>query len=124
MRNKRLADLILIASLLLVAAVALGLWNLTRTPGDVAVVTRDGEEIGRYPLARDTEVRIESDGGNYNVLVIRDGRAFVSEASCPDGICAAHAPIARDGETILCLPHRVAIHVEGGAESEIGEVLP
>lgn len=119
---KKHADLVLIASLLLISLVALGLWNLTRVPGDAAVVTLDGKEIGRYPLSRDAEVRIESDGGNYNVLVIRDGCASVREASCPDGICAEHAPISRDGETILCLPHRVAIHVEGAAENEIDGV--
>ena len=42
-------------------------------------------------------------------------------ASCPDGICAAHKPISREGESIVCLPHRVVITVrtvedEGGPD--------
>ena len=42
----------------------------------------------------------------------KNGEAYVSEADCPDGICAAHRPISHVGETIVCLPHRVVIKVE------------
>lgn len=112
--SKKRADLLLILSLLLLSALLLGLWQLTRRPGEEVVVTVDGKEIGRYPLSEDREVRISSENDGYNVLVIRNGEAFVREASCPDGICVADRPVSRDGEIILCLPNRVAIRIEGG----------
>jgi hypothetical protein len=51
-------------------------------------------------------------GEQVNVLVIKDGEAYVQSASCPDGICAAHKPISRQGESIVCLPHRVVVTVQ------------
>ena len=56
--------------------------------------------------------------GEFNRLVIRDGKAFMETATCPDGICVSHRPISRVGESIVCLPHRVIVKVigEGGGE--------
>ena len=56
--------------------------------------------------------RSPSGEGQLNVLVIRDGEAFVESATCPDGICAAHRPVSHDGEQIVCLPHKVVITVQ------------
>ena len=80
------------------------------------VVLVDGEEYGRYALGKDREVEIRTgkDGEELNRLVIREGKAEVTEATCPDGICAAHKPISYDGESIACRPHRVVITVEKG----------
>ena len=77
-------------------------------------VTVDGELYGSYPLDEDVRVEIVTgkQGEAYNVLVIRDGVAYVESASCPDGICAEHKPIRRDGESIVCLPNRVVITVD------------
>ena len=74
----------------------------------------DGEEYGTYPLSEDTvvEIRTGKDGEELNRLIIRDGKAFVERATCPDGICSNHRPISRDGESIVCLPHKVVITVE------------
>ena len=108
--RKRKNDAILIASLLLLLTV-LGLTLLLfAEKGDTVTVTVAGRIYGTYPLGRDAEIEIRSDGG-HNLLVIRDGEAFVESASCPDGICAAHRPIASDGESIICLPNQVVISV-------------
>ena len=44
-------------------------------------------------------------------MVISDGKVRVDLADCPDGICVAHRPIFRDGESIVCLPNRVVVTV-------------
>ena len=112
-RKKMRNDLILIVALLAVVGVAALVFALTRTPGDRAVVTVDGDIYGSYPLSRDTEVDILTgeDQGQLNRLIIKNGEAFVVTATCPDGICAAHKPISYDGESIICLPHKVVITV-------------
>lgn len=48
-----------------------------------------------------------------NLLVIKDGKASMKEADCPDKICVAHKPICKKGETIVCLPHKVVVEVRG-----------
>ncbi len=101
-------DIIFIAALVLISAlVGLGFY-LFRSGGDTVSVTVDGVPYGEYSLGVDSTVEIISEGG-YNVLVIENGKAHVESASCPDGICAAHKPISRDGESIVCLPNKVVI---------------
>lgn len=114
-KRKLRNDLILITALLAVVTVAgLCLW-LVRGEGDTVTVTVDGQTFGVYSLTEEREVVIATDRGS-NTLVIRDGKALVTEADCPDGICAGHRPIHRAGENIVCLPHKVVVTVTAAAE--------
>ena len=116
-KRKRKNDVILIAALTLTFALIGVCLLLLGKQGDTVTVTVDGKLYGEYPLARDTAVEILSEGG-HNLLVIRDGAALVEDASCPDGICAAHRPISRNGESIICLPNKVVISVSSESENE------
>ena len=111
-------DFILIAVLLLVAVAGFALFKALQFGGDTAVVLIGGEEYMRFPLSVNREETIETAQGT-NVLVISDGKAYVREADCPDGICAAHRPIANVGETITCLPHKVVVKIvsDGAVEA-------
>lgn len=104
-------DIILIAAVVLIAAIALVCLALFRKEGSVAVVTVDGELFGKYPLAVDTQVEIVTEHGR-NLLVISNNCADVTEASCPDHICSEHRAISSEGETIVCLPNKVVISIE------------
>ena len=77
--------------------------------------------VAVLPEVEDVEVEIRTgkNGEQRNRLVIKDGEAFVETATCPDGICAAHKPISHEGESIICLPHRLEIRVEGGDGSGV-----
>lgn len=114
-------DIILIAALVILALVAGAALLLFKPEGDTVSVSVDGEAIAEYPLSEDREVEIESEGG-YNILIIEDGKARVESANCPDGICSAHRPIARDGESIICLPNKVVVEVHA-AESDEPDVI-
>ena len=103
-------DVLLIAALLLLSAIGMLYLFVLRESGDVVKVTVDGELYGVYSLSVDITEEIPSREG-YNRLVIRDGRAYVESASCPDGICISHRPIFRSGESIVCLPNRVVVTV-------------
>lgn len=106
-------DLLLIVALLAVAAVVAIYLFVFRGTGDNVKVTVDGELYGVYSLKQDIieDIHTGADGSQLNRLIISDGKAYVEAATCPDGICAAHRPIFRDGESIVCLPHRVVITV-------------
>lgn len=114
MKNKTRNDIILAGVLLLIAAAGFLLFNLFKSEGDVAVVLIDGAESARYMLSEDMTVVIKTEHGE-NTLVIEEGRAFVKDADCPDGICAAHAPISNVGESIVCLPHKLVIKINSTA---------
>ena len=119
-------DLILIGVLLAAALfvyAGMRIWQEKSTQQGVAVVTVDGEIYGTYPLDEDVTVKILPEGENakasYNMLVIRDGEAQVTEASCPDGICVAHRAISKNKESIVCLPNKVIVRIENGKEAEV-----
>ena len=83
------------------------------------VVTIDGEEYARYPLTNDYTEKIEFEDGAYNVLSISGGYANVTEASCPDQICVKHAKISYSGETIVCLPNKLVVTIDGGQDGSV-----
>ena len=106
-------DLLLAAGILLAA---LALWLFLR-PGDQGgwvVVAVDGQEQGRYPLWEDRAVTVGNEAA-YNVLEIANGQAAVREANCGDHTCVRTGAISREGEVIVCLPHRLTVEIQGGA---------
>lgn len=124
-KQKLRNDLLFIGGLLLFAAL-LGLALLLfRGEGAAVTVEVDGVLMGTYPLDVDNsvEIRTGEHREEVNLLVIRGGEAFVESATCPDGICAAHRPISREGESIVCLPHRVVITVVGDGKDVSPDVV-
>lgn len=107
------ADLILVGGLLVVAAVlflVLGRWS---AQGRVVAVQVDGTTVATLPLDIDTTFIIDGVDGGHNTLVIADGKATVTEATCPDGVCVRHRAIDRAGQSIICLPNKVVVKVVG-----------
>lgn len=114
-------DIILVVSLLLaVSLIGIAVF-LSGADGESVTVTLDGREWGTFPLSSDAQIEIISGegGDSYNVLVIENGEAYVREASCPDGICSAHRPISRTGESIICLPNKVVVTVNAQGDEDI-----
>lgn len=118
-------DIILIAVILVLALasyVGIRYYQGISTREATAVVTVAAKEYGRFLLNRDTTERIELPDGSYNILEIRNGKADVTEASCPDGICVHHQAIYRQKESIVCLPNKVVVEIENGEESVVDSV--
>ena len=111
-------DLLLIVIPLVLAAL---LWFFLRPQGsgEVAVVTIDGEEWGRYALSEDCTVPIESEGGGSNLLVIAEGSARITQANCGDHTCIRTGAISQTGQSIICLPHKVVVRIEGGTAGDV-----
>ena len=106
-------DIILAAAIVIIAAAGLMLWRFNRAEGVSVAVNIDGVQTAVYPLTEDREVVIPTgdDGEHRNVLVIRDGKAYISQADCPDEICVKTRAAAYVGETIVCLPHKLVIEI-------------
>lgn len=110
--QKRRGDILLLACCLGLAVLAFGIQALTKKPGSTVVVKQEGEEIHRYPLSVDREILLETQAG-YNLLVIEGGSAYIREADCPHNLCVGEGRIRRTGETLVCLPHKLTITIEG-----------
>lgn len=104
-------DICLIIVILLLATAAL-LWrHFYAKAGARAVVTVDGEVKEELLLRKDVELTINTPEG-YNKVVVKDGEVMVLDADCRDHICVKHQPISKQGETIICLPHKLVVEVK------------
>lgn len=121
-RKLRRNDFLLIGAFLIISLCLLLYQNtIGAKTGAVVVILQDGEEIGRYPLEEELELLIE---GNYgdNLLVIGNGKAFIKEADCPDRLCVKQKAVSRQGESLICLPHRLVVTVEGAPDNDVDAV--
>ena len=109
-------DIELIVGCLLAALICCGLWLGLRRDGAAVVVEQDGKETARYALDENRTVRIKGQGG-YNLLVIEGGEAWLLEADCPNLLCVKTGKIRYAGQSIVCLPHKVAVRIVGGASA-------
>lgn len=107
--------ILLVAGLLAAALAASLVIQLNKKPGAYVVVRIDGREAARYSLTQSQTVSLN---GGTNILQIEDGKAWLTEASCPDHICVKMGVIDEVGEVITCLPNRLTVTVYG-AESGV-----
>lgn len=120
-KRLRRNDVIFIAILVAVIAIAGVCLYLFRGEGNAVTVSVDGKVIATYSLNEDRTEDIHTGEDGLNRLIIKDGKAWIETASCPDGICAAHKPIHRDGESIVCLPNKVVVTVQVTEGSQADE---
>lgn len=112
------ADFLLTAGILVLAGVLL-VRHFTVGAGDGwVVVSRDGIVEERLPLSEDARLLLQDASGNENLLVIEGGSARLEDADCPDRLCVRQGAISRSGESIICLPHKLVITIEGRAETD------
>ncbi len=86
-----------------------------------AVVSVDGAETERLPLkeAAGTERTIHA-GGYTLRLRLTETEIWVESADCPTQDCVHTGHISRGGQSIVCLPARVIIQLEGGERVDTG----
>ena len=112
MKRKTLKnDILLVLALLLLALAVWGALRLTKKPGGEAVVTVDGRLVATLPLSVEATLPVGSQQGFLNVVEVSGGRVRVADADCPDRLCVRQGWIGRDGESIVCLPHRLVVAV-------------
>ena len=120
-RKKRIHDVVLGLALLIVA-MALFVVDITKASNDdgnkTVVVSIDGKKEAEYPINKDGTYLIYGSHLSTNKLVIKDGEAYIEEASCPDKQCMKQGKISKAGEMLVCLPNRVVIKIVDANEEE------
>ena len=109
-RKRLVFDLALVLCLLLFSLLLMLLVKKKTEPGAYVKVTVDGVAVAELPLEENGEFSLN---GGSNVLVIKDGAAFVTYGSCPKHYCVKSGAVRLVGERIYCLPNRLVIEVLG-----------
>ena len=116
-------DVIFISFLVLFCVgVCIAVYKGGAVEGSTISVTIDGEEYGTYSLLEEQTITIEQNGA-LNIIEIKDGEAFMKEASCPDQLCVDQNEISFDKESIICLPNKVVITVTSDMESDLDGIV-
>lgn len=85
----------------------------------VAKITVDGKLYRTVELTKEEQtIEIKTEFG-YNLLKVHDYGIQMIDADCPDDICLTFGFVDRVGGTIVCLPNKVLVEVEG--ETGTGE---
>ncbi len=122
------ADIILLAVLLAGGIFASIAFARSGSAGGLVSIKAGGKAIASYSLDQDRTVIVSSDGSvsdldvtdtesvkpGYNTIQIKDGIVSVIEADCHNQVCVNHKPISHEGESIICLPHKMVVEIESG----------
>lgn len=110
------ADTMLIGALLLIGVALMLYIRISSRTGSMLQVRIDGQTVAQYPMDEDIDIILTGKDGGTNRLIISDGQAWFSEASCPDHLCIGMGRIDKAGQSIICLPNRVSVEVMGGRD--------
>lgn len=103
-------DILLILFFLLLSAAMFAFMHFRKQEGGWAVITVNSREVARYSLLQDGRYVLNN---GTNTLVIEDRAAWMEDALCPDHICVDMGKIRYSGQSIVCLPNRVVVSIEG-----------
>ena len=76
---------------------------------NIVVVSVQNKKYGAYLLEENQDIKID----NHNIIRIEDNQVYMKQADCLDQTCVKQGPISSNGESIICLPHKLVVTVEG-----------
>lgn len=86
--------------------------------GNVAVIKVNNQQKSVMDLNENTKFDVIINNTVTNTVVVEDGFAYVINASCPDKLCQKHKKINKTGESIVCLPNKVVVSIEGSKNTD------
>lgn len=88
--------------------------EIGKEQGNTVVIYQDGEKIQELSLKENNEIVLSN---NYtNRVEIKEGKVSITKSDCPGEDCVHSGWISEPGRSIVCLPNRVEIRIEGNAE--------
>ena len=113
------ADIILFICLILIGGALSYLAFSGSSTGDLVVVKVNGEIYGKYSLSKDRTIT-GNRNGHMNKITIKGGKVQVSKSSCKNQICVKQGSISTTHQSIVCIPNRVVVSIEGkGGEYDV-----
>ena len=109
------ADVILLIILVIAGLASTVYVAASKSNGDTVIVEQYGNLYGKYSLFENKEIDVPAfDSISSDVHIsIKDGSVKVTKSGCHNQICVRHAAISSTGESIICLPNRVVVKIEG-----------
>ena len=120
----RRGDAAAIASVVAIALVMLAFFLLSLSGKEAAFarIYQNGKMIREVRLSENAVLEI---GGEYlNEITVRGGEVAVTRSTCPGEDCVHSGWMHSPGRSIVCLPNRLEIRLEGtGTDPEVDAVV-
>jgi len=90
-----------------------------------AVIKIDGQVYATIPLDKDNErqeIPLTLADNQYMRIVTEKDQIWVEKSTCPDEVCIKTGKIRKPGQSIVCLPNKTVIHIEGAEDMDIDDL--
>ncbi len=67
------------------------------------------------------EIPVNLPENNYVHIVMEKDKIWVEDASCPDKVCVKTGIITKSGQSIVCLPNKTVVYIEGAGKTDIDD---
>ena len=117
--------LVALAVIVLGIVVALTVYGGKRADSTLTcVITDHGVEVERIDMTalNDAEY-LEIDGDYHLTVKLSPDGVEVTDSNCPHQDCVRTAPIARAGQSIVCLPGQIVITLVGTPAADAPDVI-
>ncbi|MCQ1531541.1 NusG domain II-containing protein [Lutispora saccharofermentans] len=119
-------DILLLLIVLIAGISYFGLKLLYKDTGNKTVVIsvngKEYERVDMRNLSSEKLIHIELEEGRYIDIKADSKGAYVSDVVCPDKICQKTGVIDRVGQSIVCLPNKVQVFIEGNEKADVDGV--
>lgn len=91
----------------------------------VIVITVDGKEYEKIfmkDIIEERHIHIDLSKGKFIDININKDGVYVNDVVCPDRLCVKTGTINKAGLSIVCLPNKVQIYIEGSGKTDVDSV--
>ena len=101
-------------------ALSVSIYKGGMVKGSYVTITINGEEFGPYPLNEEHVFNaMNAEKEIMNTVTIKDGKAYMSFADCPDQLCTHQNEIMYDKQSIICLPNKVVVTITSDRKDDV-----
>lgn len=119
-------DGFIVAAVLLLAAIVVAVFYGDKVAdADLTVVVSvGGETVDTIPLSDfPAEPKTYQNNDITLTVAVEDGGICVEKSDCPTQDCVHTGTIRRAGQSIVCLPAQIVIHLEGTADADAPDLI-
>ena len=109
-KKLKIAD-VLLAVLLLFLAALIYVLNSQDDNGSIVEIIH-GKSFYRYSLFKKRIISLNTQNGVYKIR-INGKKVSIIETKCRFKTCKKMGPIAKPGESMICIPNRIVVRIKG-----------
>lgn len=102
---------VFVIAIVLLGGILLMLLPAQKKRGELVAISLKGEPYAQVSLHKNARISVDE----KLTVIVQDGVVSVMDAICSDLLCEKHKPISRGGESIVCLPSKIVVSIEGKA---------